>query len=385
MSIVETREEGWKRKVKRLLKKLIRYGLSNVCFYIIPSQKESLITYDEAELILNQHSPDLKGSPLKVNKINEKKCNLTIIVPVYNSEKFLKQCMESMINQNTDYSYQIIVVNDGSKDHSGAILEDFSTYSDIVTIINQENKGCSSARNVALQEVRGEYIMFVDSDDYLLENTVESLLQEVYRLDADIVQGGYYYINEEAGKHLGVKKYPDMYDVAPNGVVAGMPWGKVYKTKLFEKVCFPEGYWYEDTIITSIVTHLADRIATISDIVYCYRINSSGMTQSGKGKSKSIDTLYVLRSVLSARKELLLKTDRLFYEHLIRLIILGYKRTKNEPDNVKKSLFLLYKKILEDERSECEKFQVSKQYQKLDRVILSGDYRKYCYLCEFCL
>ena len=282
-------------------------------------------------------------------------------------------------NQKTNYAYHVVAVNDGATDSSGEILEMYSSWSEL-TIINQKNRGLSGARNTGLQEVFGKYIMFLDSDDYLAENAVESLMHAAYFRNADIVQGGYIHVTEDGNRHIGGMQYSDSTNVAPNGVVAGMAWGKIYKTDLFSELCFPEGYWYEDSIITGIVTHLATSIATISDNVYFYRKNTAGITHMSKGRPKSLDTFYVLRSTLNARKQLNMYTDCAFYEHLLRIIPLCAKRIENEPKQVQRAMFVMFKKMLKEERADS-KFEVHPKYRMLEKVILSGDFRKYCLLC----
>ena len=122
--------------------------------------------------------------------------------------------------------------------------------------------------------------MFLDSDDYLPEDAAEVLLKAAEENQADIVQGGYYHVSESGKTIIATTKYAPSPSVSPNGVIAGMPWGKVYRAELFEQICFPEKYWYEDTIITSILTHLSARISTISNFVYYYRQNPTGITKT---------------------------------------------------------------------------------------------------------
>lgn len=366
--------------MKRLIKKFLRAVLGKIYFYCIPPKNDQILLPEKAEEILNNHAPDPCTSCLSKNTVNEKCYDLSIIVPVFNAEQYLNECLVSILNQKTGYSFEVIVVNDGSTDHSASILDGFSQMKNI-TILHQENRGLSGARNSALQLVRGKHIMFVDSDDYLPQNAVASLMDAVVRWDADIVQGGYYGVNQAGERYLNLKKYDDRESVSPNGVLEGMAWGKVYKSELFQNVCFPERYWFEDTITTSILTHLASKICTISDMVYYYRQNEAGITKTSVGKPKSIDTFYVLRSVMNARKELNLHTDKAFYEHLLRLIILSYHRTKDQPEMVKKSMFSLFKKMLEEERAD-KAFVLQGDYKRLEQTILKGDYRRYCFLCS---
>lgn len=366
--------------MSRRIKIVIRKVLKLICIFCIPTQKKHIIPYKEAEQIIENHFPNSKSSCLTGKIDNVRVHDLSIIVPVYNVAHYLEQCITSIINQKTTYDYEIIAIDDGSTDNSPQILEEFVSCEKL-KVIHQNNQGLSSARNAGIQKALGKYLMFVDSDDYLTETAVESLMNAALTWDSCIVQGGYYDVDQSNGSCLGIKQYNNNTCVAPNGVVAGMAWGKIYKAELFSKICFPEKYWFEDTIITSLITHSANKICTISDMVYCYRLNQKGITHSSLRHPKSIDTYYVLKSVLAARKELNMHTDKAFYEHLMRLIALGYKRTKNEPDVVRRSIFALFKKMLEEEKNE-NSFKLHAEYKALEKAFSRGDYGKYCLLCR---
>ncbi len=368
-------------KISNKIKSGLAMFINKLGVHFIPSKKIQCFSIEEAERILTEHSLDCGLSPLWKKKIQSPEYDLSIIVPVYNVEKYLDKCMQSILNQKTTYQYQVIAIDDGSTDHSATLLNKYSMHSH-VTIFTQANRGLSGARNSGLRIAQGRYIMFVDSDDYLCETAIQSLMDTAYRLDADIIQGGYYDIDGESEAILGSVKYKDLSSVPPNGYVSGMAWGKVYKSILFENVCFPEKYWFEDTIVTGLLTHLADTVATVSDMVYFYRRNNAGITRTSIGKPKSIDTFYVQRCVLNARNQLGLHTDRAFYEHLLKMVVLCYQRTQNEPEIVKKSIFVMLKNMLEAAR-DTNVFAVSKQYKNLEKAIIRGEYGKYCVICKF--
>ena len=331
--------------------------------------------------MIANHSPDPSGSAICNHIWSEPRYDLTIIVPVYNVEKYLIKCLDSIIHQNTDYTYQVIVIDDGSTDQSGELLNSYCGNKQI-DVIHQKNGGFSNARNTGLKRVNGRYIMFVDSDDFLCENAIESLMRAAYEMDADIVQGSYFCTDKDGEKMWRGIQYLKCDCVAPNGTLTGMAWGKVFKAGLFRGIQFPEGYWYEDTIITAIATHIAGKIATIPDAVYCYRQNPASITKTSKGKPKSVDTYWVHRCVLRDRKILGLETDCAFYEHLLRMVALSFQRTEKEPEQVQMSLLVLWRELLEQERR--EDFNINTKYQILEKVILECDYRKYCVLCKFC-
>lgn len=367
--------------MKQLIKQVLARALSGPFFHAIPSHKNRSISPEKAVHVLEKHSPDCGKSALCSHVWSEPAYDLTIIVPVYNVEKYLEKSLNSVLNQNTDYRYHVVVVNDGSTDNSMEILEGYAE-TDNLTIIHQENGGFSKARNTGLLAVKGRYIMFVDSDDFLPDNAVNALMSAAYQLGADIVQGSYLDTNEPGTVFTGGMHFQKCSNVMRNGKLAGMAWGKVYQADLFRDIQFPEGYWYEDTITTALITHLAKNIATIPDIVYYYRQNSAGITRSSKGKPKSIDTYWVHRCVMQDRNTLGMVTDRAFYEHLLRMVALSYQRTENEPEEVKIALMILWKDLLEKERK--DEFVLRPKYRRFEEVIRNCDYGKYRILSKFC-
>ena len=367
------------RYIKHAIKKILSLFANYIVHFIPKSTKEALSVAD-AEAILESYSPDPKTSALWDNSETTGDLDLTIIIPVYNVEKYLSKCMESVLHQNTKYSYEVIVVNDCSPDNSLCILDKYKKFPQVKILNHSTNRGISAARNTAVKEMRGKYVMFLDSDDFLSENAVESLMGAAYHIGADVVQGGYYKVEAITEKLLKSVDYRDCESVPQNGVIAGMPWGKVYKAQLFCRVCFPEGYWFEDTIVSTLITHLAKSIATISSIVYYYRQNPAGATSSSKKRPKSVDTFWVHRCTLGARKKVGLDTDEGFYEYLLRATTLSYRRTEALPETVKISMFVLFREMLQTSRK--SHFIVSKKYRNLEKAILDGDFKRYSFLCK---
>ena len=111
---------------------------------------------------------------------------VSVIVPVYNVENFLKECLDSIVNQ-TLYDIEIICINDGSTDNSLAILESYAKSDDRIKIISQENKGLGAVRNVAFNHISGDYVFFIDSDDYIDLNTLKKLYENAISNDSDLV------------------------------------------------------------------------------------------------------------------------------------------------------------------------------------------------------
>ena len=262
---------------------------------------------------LRQFYNDPDNSSICNNFIEEcPKYDLHIIIPVYNVEMYVRDCIDSILKQKTEYSYFISIINDGSTDNSREVLNVYAHH-DNIEIIDQCNAGQASARNKALNHIRGKYIMFVDSDDRLPENSINPLLQTAERTDADIVEGGYRFFND-AGKILGVIRNVDSDD---NRHLFGFPWRKVYKSHLWQQVHFPEGYWFEDTCGWMMILPQVKRMATISDIVYEYRKNNNSTTRRAMHNPKCLCSLYVTRRLLEDRKLMGFPFDEEFYTMML--------------------------------------------------------------------
>ena len=120
---------------------------------------------------------------------------ISFIIPVYNGEKYLRECLDSILGQSFR-DMEVIMVNDGSLDHSQEIMEEYATKDQRIRVFSQKNKGVSAARNLGLDRAKGEYIFFLDCDDILLEGAVEVIYRKAVETEADLVVGNYqYYIN----------------------------------------------------------------------------------------------------------------------------------------------------------------------------------------------
>ena len=139
----------------------------------------------------------------------KEKFNLSIVIPVYNAEKVIKKCLDSLISQKTDYKYQIILVNDGSTDNSLNIIKDYESKYKNVFVINQSNGGASIARNRGIRSAFGDYIGFVDSDDWVTEDYIEKLLNRAYATNADIVKCNHINYSLTEDKVLAVIRHDD--------------------------------------------------------------------------------------------------------------------------------------------------------------------------------
>ena len=144
--------------------------------------------------------------------------------------------------------------------------------------------------------------------------------------DVDIVECGYVTFN--CVGDLETVRHEDRLSDKANGLLYGFPWGKIFKSELFSRVCFPENYWFEDTVMAFVVFPMCKRVATSSVLLYHYRINPSGITHTSRGKPKALDTFYVTRQLLKDRSVLGLNNDMAFYDTMLRQVRMNYNRVK---------------------------------------------------------
>ena len=128
---------------------------------------------------------------MKPEKMQERHIDVSVIVPVYNVEKYVARCLESLVNQQCDCSYEIIIINDGTKDNSMEIVNDYAAHYDFIHVYAQKNSGVSVARNNGIAKARGKYVMFVDSDDYVAPSYISVLYDTAEAYGSDIAQCNY--------------------------------------------------------------------------------------------------------------------------------------------------------------------------------------------------
>lgn len=192
--------------------------------------------------------------------------DLQIIIPAYNAEKYIEKCLNSILSQKTQYTYVITVINDGSTDETSQILSKYLD-DEHIDIISQSNKGFSGARNCGLKNLVGHYLMFVDSDDWICEDAIEKLMNKSIEWDADIVEGSVLFVDDN-GRTLSRKHhFSSCGDKDYEETLWGQPWGKVIRATVFENLCFPEGFWYEDSIFEYCIYPFWEKKYTIENDV----------------------------------------------------------------------------------------------------------------------
>ena len=250
---------------------------------------------------------------------------ITVIVPVYNVENYLNKCLDSIIKQ-TYKNLEIIVVNDGSTDNSGTICQEYAQKDDRIVYIEKENGGQSEARNMGLDRMTGSYVTFVDSDDWVEADYVETLYQKITEYQADIAVGNYYSYNEQEGIfcfHIfGSSYYEKVYDNVSifenfyesehmKNFALICVGGKLYKSDLFRELRFEVGKLGEDGYLNQKIYLLAEKTIYLNKGLYAYR--------QREGSSSRIWTekwMHALVDAMSERITLLANMNYPLEKHL---------------------------------------------------------------------
>ena len=211
---------------------------------------------------------------------------ISIIVPAYNIEKYLARCLDSIKDQ-LYRDFECIMIDDGSKDNSGKICDEYAELDSRFIALHQENGGLSVARNYALQNATGELILFIDGDDYIMPNHLERMVDLLESNDADIVKCDYY-----RGEIEDVVKQPTITAVSGREFtksvltdqVGSQLWQYLFKRELWEGIVSPKGRYAQDMMILHCVTDRAQKIVITDEKLYFYFIDRSDSTSNAPKK-----------------------------------------------------------------------------------------------------
>ncbi len=212
---------------------------------------------------------------------------VSVIIPCYNSEKYVVKCVDSILAQ-TYREMEIILVNDGSKDRTGEILHEYAEKDSRVKVIDKENGGLSDARNKGIEDATGKYIVFVDSDDYVLANHVESLVALIEKYDCKMAISPFELVNE--GEEIGRQAEHTERVYEPAECLGDMFYqrtfettahDKIYRRELFDEIRFKKGLIYEDLYIMPDLIMSCERIAFTTEKTYAYVMRNGSIEGSG--------------------------------------------------------------------------------------------------------
>lgn len=317
---------------------------------------------------------------------------ISVIIPVYNTVSYLKECMDSVLNQSFK-NIEVICVNDGSTDNSLELLEDYQIHDERIIIINQPKKGLGAARNIAMNKAKGEYILFLDSDDYIKEDAFVDLYDVMSSKDLDLLmfkilnfddetydesKSSYFEMNflkKIVGNNVFTwtmiqNRIFDMSVTAP---------GKMFKRNLIKNISFPEGVIFEDNLFFIKIIFKAKRIYFLDNYFYYRRLRTNSITNSYF--EYFTDCIYIYDKIGDYLKEI--GKYSLFSEQLFnRKCTDVYTRFSKVPEEFKEDFFNDIKENFTKQKRRLEKegtlkFCTERSLAIFNSSITSQTYREF--------
>lgn len=235
---------------------------------------------------------------------------ISVIVPIYKVEPYIRKCLDSIVNQSYQ-ELEILLIDDGSPDSCGAICDEYAQKDERIIVIHKKNGGISSARNAALDIATGEYVMFVDSDDWVESNFCETALR--IALDNHVQIATFGYNNIFLGENNHIQRIQERHTNSPryvnsstairhiiekDDVIFNFAWNKIYKRSLFENVRYPVGRIFEDNAVTCLLIMKAQNIYVSDEVLYNYIKRSDSITGKGISPRIIVDRFEILNNRL---------------------------------------------------------------------------------------
>lgn len=318
---------------------------------------------------------------------------VSVIVPIYNVERYLQSCIDSIFNQTYPYM-EIILVDDGSPDLCGEICDKNAMLDDRIRVIHQENEGLSSARNAGLDLAAGEYIVFVDADDTIHAQFIEILLDLCEREHCDIAQCDFLVVSEDSVRlPLNPQQSLSIYSgkqalsrmcMGNDNVKYLVPWNKIYRQSLFQGIRYPVGRIHEDEFVTHKILWEARKVAVTNQYLYYY-LKRSDSIMGSEFSMKRLDCHIAFQERLEFLKKIELKEEyEVTLQNYINLIERDCKLLKQYVGDCENVCAELVKKreslmkqlrptILQEEPLRQVNWTIRNcPYQKEDRLVLYG-------------
>lgn len=372
-----------------LVLKYLEFSIKKIRIVFKKSEK-IMITNDEALNEIENNYPNIESNPQIINKKLNPKILCSVIVPVYNHEDILEKTLDSIVNQECSYGFEIILVDDGSNERTKKILEKYKKIDNCI-VIHQENQGIAGARNTGLNMATGKYVMFIDCDDLIEKDMLQELLERTNEQDYDIVFGGFDLVKEKNNVVINVKKYIYPKELITTGTdeddimsMPGFPWGKIYKRELFNDIRFLPGYWYEDSIIQFILYRKCKSFCYVPKVFYHYKWYESNFskTQNSKANVRGVQRYWMIIKMINISHKIGLPDDETFYITLLRhLGIFYYGNIKDFDEKLCNAMFVVACELLKQYRQEGVK--LSYIQKNLETALLNRDYELWCLACNY--
>ena len=297
----------------------------------------------------------------------------SIIIPIYNVEDYLRECLDSILNQSEGVSLEVLLIDDGSKDSSGDIAKEYEkNYPDIFKYYIKENGGLSDARNYGIPYASKEYTFFIDSDDYLTDDALAVLKEVVDNEHPDVITFNYIKIwsdHKEDVKDIS----NDSGFITNNEYLMLNPaaWNKVIKTSILKEnnILFPKGLWYEDRATTGSYVNYCHKVYYCNEHLYMYRQRENSIMLQTKYNSKMMDILTAMKMFNGQIPDLVYRDEKeylnisnLIFQNALRLLPLNRKNELKECISYINSVYPNWT---------CNKYfiQQSKGYKMLCRLV----------------
>lgn len=306
---------------------------------------------------------------------------ISVIVPVYNTKDYLCKCLDSLLDQTLD-EIEILVVDDGSTDGTADLLKEYADkHPEKLKAFYKENGGQGSARNLALQYVTGEYLGFVDSDDWVDVDMYEKMYEKAKQDDADIVICDMtdHYPTYDVYHHSST--FTDKFSVTPSAC------NKIFRRELVGNIKFPEGVWYEDFEFTTKNLMLTENISVIhKDFYHCHCREVS--TMSNNNARKNMNMLTVLENIADFAKEKGMEQkyrETMEYLYIEHVLITTINRVQCQKNKEKKSVIKAMIKSIKERYPRFYKSDVFKMMPRNRRIVAILNYMGLSNVSEFLL
>ncbi len=316
-----------------------------------------------------------------------------MIVPVYKVEKYIHRCVDSILNQ-TYTNLEIILVNDGTPDTCGEIIDTYQKKDSRVKVIHKENGGLSDARNAGMKSVTGAFTMYVDSDDWLDHKMIKTMMEYANHYKADVVQSAFYYAYEDKllldhrhdtqrEKPICLDKQALMFELVKNEKVKNFAWGKLYKTAIIKDIPFKKGVLFEDVFWAHQVMHQVDTYTITQQpfyyyfqrddsIVATYTLKNLDMLKGLNERHRFIEKHY--KELINESYQIILKTSLIHYHLLSKKIDKQGSHRKEIECYIQENL-QTFKEAVKDNKNlkrQLLLFSIHPNLERLVQRIISG-------------
>lgn len=281
---------------------------------------------------------------------------ISVIVPIYNVEQYLRKCIDSIINQ-TYKNLEIILVDDGSTDASGEICNKYEQQDERIRVIHKKNGGAADARNKGLEVMTGKFVSFVDSDDWIEYNFYENMIEQAIKYNADIVVSNYNYVSDngdiicryEKNDKVRYNTEEAMNEMIHDGFIQAVIWNKLYLKSCIKDIRFKVGKICEDEFFTYKIIANAKEVVYNSKPLYFYRKREGSVMDKYKlNRLDGVDAIYERLQFIKNKFPSLYKYEKLT---LCNTCIYNYqmilKNHNIDPDNIGRNKLKVYRKNIE--------------------------------------